>query len=57
MTDLIIGAGSEPSSPDSAQSPLPVQSIGIKILALVHLFFSKFSFQVDDEGSPIPKAD
>lgn len=59
ITDLIIGGGAAPSSGSSSEQsslPCPDQSIGIKILALLHLFFSKFSFQRPPDGSPRPKA-
>lgn len=59
ITDLIIGGGTAPSSGSSSEQsslPWPDQSIGINILALLHLFFSKFSFQSPPDGSPRPKA-
>jgi hypothetical protein len=60
ITPLITGGSGAFSSKSAGLSqaglPAPVQSIGIKILALLHLFLLKFSFQVSASLSPIPKA-
>jgi len=61
LTPLIIGGSGASAGRDAGLSqavlPAPLQSIGIKILAFLHLHLLRLSFHVSVLGSAIPKLD
>lgn len=61
VTPFIIGGSGASAGKDAGLSqaalPSPDQSMGMKILAFLHLHLFKLSFQISVVGSATPKAD